>query len=237
MKINCLIIDDEPAAIRVVEGYLEKFDQFVVKGKCKTAFEAINQIESEHIDVIFLDINMPGLSGIQLIKSLRKPPKVVITTAYRDYAVESFDLDVIDYLHKPFSFERFYKAIQKVDELFTWKNRVKSENDDKHNNVDSFIFIKADKKYYKIEYNKLLFIESMGDYCKFITLDEVFVSYMTLKKLVDILPDYFLRIHKSFIINYNKVDIIEGNTIKILKNELPIGYSYKADFQKKLEEH
>ena len=235
MEIKCLIIDDEPAAIRVVVNFLEKLSNFKIVGKCKSAFEAITMLNKNNIDLLFLDINMPGMSGMDLLKTLRNPPVVIITTAYREYAVESFELEVIDYLHKPFSFDRFFKAAQRAEEkLLLSKNNVSNEKLGLVSNKD-YIFIKADKKHYKIKFIELLFIESMGDYCKFITKEKAYLSYITLKKLIEILPNNFVRVHKSFIVQFDKIDMVEGNTIKIHSSEIPIGYSYRKDFLKYME--
>ncbi|NOZ48227.1 MAG: response regulator transcription factor [Chlorobi bacterium] len=234
MEIKCLIIDDEPAAIRVIEGFLKNLTNFKLTGKCKSAFEAIKLLNSNKIDLLFLDINMPGLSGIDFLKSLRNPPLVIITTAYREYAVESFELEVIDYLHKPFSFDRFFKAVQRVEERLQ-KNNIVPDNKPPLQNTKGHIFIKADKKHYNIKLNELLFIESMGDYCKFITKNKTYISYITLKKLLEQLPGSFVRVHKSFIIQFDKIEMIEGNRIKIGNTIIPIGYSYKKDIIKQLE--
>jgi len=226
MKIKCLIVDDEPAAIRVVENYLQELEHIEITGKCNSAIEAIQFLLDKTIDLIFLDINMPGLTGIEFLKALRYPPIVVITTAYREYAVESFDLEVIDYLHKPYSFDRFYRAVQRVEEKLKLRNKnipeLKSEPERK-----DYIFIKSEKKHHKIKFANLLFIEAMGDYCKFITTEKNVLSYMTLKKINEILPDNFVRIHKSFIVQTEKIDQIEGNTIKIGDYKIPVGFSYR----------
>ncbi len=236
MEIKCLIIDDEPAAIRVVASFLEKLSNFKIAGKCKSAFEAITMLNNNNIDLLFLDINMPGMSGMDLLKMLRNPPVVIITTAYREYAVESFELEVIDYLHKPFSFDRFFKAAQRAQEkLVSYKDAKNNENSDLSQEKD-FLFIKSDKKHYKIKFDELLFIESMGDYCKFITKQKTYLSYITLKKLLDVLPNTFIRVHKSYIVQLNKIIMVEGNTIKIHSSEIPIGYSYRKDFLKYLED-
>ena len=233
MDITCLIVDDEPAAIRVVENYLEKMSYINISGKCKSAFEAIQFLNDNTVDLLFLDINMPGLSGIEFLKSLRNPPLVIITTAYREYAVESFDLEVIDYLHKPFSFDRFYRAVQRAEETLKLRNSNTDETQSKTEDKD-IIFIKSDKKYLKIKYADLLYIESMGDYCKIITNEARYLSYLTLKKLIEILPDNFIRVHKSFIVQIDKIEQVEGNIITISKSKIPIGFSYKNEVNKLL---
>ena len=233
MEIKYLIIDDEPAAIRVVESYTKDLNNFKLIGKCKSAFDAINILKENEVDLIFLDINMPRLSGLDFLKSLRNPPVVIITTAYREYAVESYELEVLDYLHKPFSFERFYKAIQRVEEKF---QDVKIDTIIEKPHAKDHLFIKTDKKHYKIYFKDLLYIESMGDYCKFITTDKTHLSYITLKKLIELLPENFVRVHKSYIVQFNKIDMVEGNMINISKQTIPIGYSYKKDVLKLLDD-
>lgn len=230
MKIKCIIVDDEPAASRIIESFLANFKNFEIVANCKTAFEAAEILNHNQVDLIFLDINMPGLSGIDFLKSIKNPPIVIITTAYRDYAVESFELEVLDYLHKPISMERFYKSIQRVQEYLKRENSLLEKV---HNpNESNFIFIHADKKHYKINLDTLLYIESVGDYCKFITNEQAIISYSTLKNLEVELPSHFLRVHKSFIVHFDKIDVIEGNTIRIEKYEIPIGYSYRNKIQK-----
>jgi len=233
MEINCLIIDDEPAATRVVESYLKKLPSFKLVEKCKSAFEAIKVLQSTKIDVMFLDINMPGLSGLDFLKSLRNPPVVIIITAYREYALESYELEVIDYLHKPFSFDRFFKATQRVEDKFI--HSVKTQTQEITSSKKEFLFIKSDKKHFKIVLDDLLYIESMGDYCKFITSDKTFTSYITLKKILESLPNSFVRCHKSFIVQFNKIKVVEGNTIKISTHKIPIGSSYKKSILNLLE--
>lgn len=235
MEIKCLIVDDEPAAIRVIENYLQQLKHLKVVGKCNSAFEAIEFLTNNKIDLMFLDINMPGFSGIELLKSLRNPPLVVVTTACREYAVESFDLEVIDYLHKPYSFDRFFRAIQRVEEKLE-SIRKPSAHDKVKTEEKDHIFIKSEKKHHKIQFKDLLFIEAMGDYCKIITSDNTYLSYLTLKKLVKMLPDNFIRVHKSFIVQTNKIEQIEGNMIRIDKQKIPVGFSYREVIAKLLHE-
>lgn len=227
MEIRSLIVDDEPAAIRVVENYLEKLDDIKIVGKCNSAFEAIQFLTNNKIDLMFLDINMPGFSGIELLHSLRHPPVVIVTTAYREYAVESFDLEVIDYLHKPFSFDRFFRAIQRVDEKLKLQHQALIAQGKFETTAKDHIFIKSEKKHHKIQFSDLLLIEAMGDYCKIITTKTTHISYLTLKKLDEILPDNFIRVHKSFIVQVDKIDQIEGNTITIEEQRIPVGFSYR----------
>jgi DNA-binding LytR/AlgR family response regulator len=226
MEISCLIVDDEPAAIRVVENYLQNLQHIKIEGTCNSAIEAIQFLSDNKVDLIFLDINMPGLSGIEFLKALRHPPVIVVTTAYREYAVESFELEVLDYLHKPFSFERFLRALQRVEETLKFRRAIDNVNISADGSKDH-IFIKSDKKYQKIRFADLLFIEAMGDYCKIITTETTILSYLSLKKLDEMLPENFVRIHKSFIVQTDKIEQIEGNSLKIGDHRIPVGFSYR----------
>ena len=175
---------------------------------------------------------MPKMSGLTFLKTLSKKPAVIITTAFREYALEGFELDVVDYLKKPFSFERFFKAVNKAIESVKAKSTfvVKAENLDVNVSRD-FIFIKEEKATYKVDMNDIYFIESVGDYNKIYTKDKVYLTYQTLKKLQDLLPaDQFPRVHKSYIISLNKLEKIIGNHIKIMDQDVPIGQTYRKSF-------
>lgn len=213
--IKCLIIDDEPLARDVLESYVMESQELQLIASCKDALEAAELMKKEKIDLLFLDINMPKLSGINFYKTLVHKPKVIFTTAYPDYAVEGFELDAVDYLLKPFSFERFKKSIAKVT--------VDNQKD------ASFIMLKADKKTHKIDYESITHFESIGDYVKvFLTTGKVLIVSETLKKLESELPGSdFLRIHKSFIISISKLEFIEGNQMQLEGIKIPIGQSYR----------
>jgi len=231
MNINCLIIDDEPAAIRVIEKFLNEFTGFTIVEKCKSAFQAIEIIKSQKIDLMFLDINMPGISGLELIKAIDNPPLTIITTAYREYALESFELRVLDYLHKPFSLERFTKAIARANEYFIKEKLAISSGDFNINNITNFFFIKSDSILHKVNFNGILYVESVGDYCKIVLQNKSIVSHITLKKTLSLLPDQFMRIHKSYIINIDHIISITGNEVKVGNETIPIGYTYKKQLQ------
>ncbi|MBI9034224.1 MAG: response regulator transcription factor [Bacteroidales bacterium] len=238
MQIKCLIVDDEPLAQRVVEKYMADLPELVLVKKCNDAIEARDVLFSEEIDLMFLDINMPKLTGLTFLKTLKNPPLVIITTAYREYALEGFELDVVDYLNKPFSFERFLNAINKVTDRIQsrQKQKVKIPAESPQMSIaqaeEAFIFVKSDKITYKVDHKDILYIESVGDYVKIITDDKSILSYQSLKKLEEILPaKYFPRIHKSFIISVSRIDSIEGNQIKIKDITIPIGRNYKQHFQ------
>lgn len=233
-KIRCLIIDDEPLAQRVIEKYAEDIPTIEVLGKCNNAFEAMQALNDNDIDLIFLDINMPKLSGINFLKTLKKPPLTIITTAYSEYALEGYELDVLDYLKKPFSFERFLKAIQKAQERLKEhsKETVVHEIHSSKSDEESFIFVKSNKKTYKVNISDVFYIEALGDYIKIHTSDNMIVTYQSMKKVEALLPsNQFVRIHKSYIVAINKIKTIEGNMVEIKSEKLPIGSNYKQDFQ------
>ncbi len=236
MKIRCLIIDDEPLAQRVIERYAENLPFLEIVCKCNNAVEAIEMLHDHSIDLIFLDINMPKLSGLDFLKSLKNPPLVIITTAYADYAIQGYELDVIDYLMKPFSFERFYKAIQKTEEFLKSKEILPSLSKEAEKSEGGYIFIKSSKKTYKVDLNEILYIEALGDYVKIFTPGKMIVSYQSLKNIEHLLPaNQFPRIHKSFVISLSKIEMIEGNQVKIKEKMIPIGTNFKVDFERLLK--
>lgn len=232
MKIKCLIVDDEPLAINVIKRHLKGFDDFEVVACCNDAMEAFQILKSKaKIQLMFLDINMPELSGIDFIKSLDAKPLVVITTAYREYAVESFELDVFDYLVKPIALPRFIKTIDKVTEHYRALNpagiKVKGEND--------FIFIKVDKKIVKVFFADILYIESLKDYVRVVTQYENLITHHNLRSITKALPsDKFLRIHRSYTIALDKIKSLEGNNVEVQDKKLPIGRNYQKKIKKKI---
>ena len=232
MKIRCLIIDDEPLAHRVIERFAEKISFIEIVCKCNNAVEAIEVLHNETIDLVFLDINMPKLTGIEFLKSLKTPPLVIITTAYTSFAVQSYELDVVDFLMKPFSFDRFFKAIRKAETILENKE-IPRERHESENLTDDFIFIKSGKKTYKISRRDILYIEALGDYVKIFLPDKMIVSYQSLKNIEKLLsPKQFPRIHKSYIISLSKVELIEGNQVKIRDKKIPIGTNFKTEFDR-----
>jgi len=231
MNIKCLIIDDEPLAQRVIERYSEQVSHFEIVCKCNNAIEAFEILHNQWIDIIFLDINMPKLTGVEFLKSLKNPPAVIITTAYAEYAVQGFELDVVDYLMKPFSFERFLKAVQKAEGILGNRRTTNQINESEFTGED-FIFIKSSKKTFKIHRKEILYIEALGDYVKIYLQDKMIVSYQSLKNIENLLsPKQFPRIHKSYIISLAKIEVIEGNHVKIKDKMIPVGTNFKADFE------
>lgn len=233
MKIRCLIIDDEPLAQRVVERYIENLPFLEIAGKCNNAVEAIDFLHEKEADLIFLDINMPKLSGIDFLKTLKKPPLVIVTTAYAEYAIQGYELDVVDYLMKPFAFDRFYKAIQKAEEILKGRENIHHEAREPEKQEENFLFIKSSKKTFKVNLDEILYIEALGDYVKIYITDKMIVSYQSLKNIEALLPaKRFPRVHKSFIIALSRIEMIEGNQVKIRERMIPVGTNYKAEFEK-----
>lgn len=215
--IGCLIVDDEPSAQEVLKQYIADTPQLFLKGCCDDALSASEFIANNTVDLLFLDVNMPKLSGISFLKTYDNTPPVILTTAYDDYALEGYELDVIDYLLKPFSFERFIKAVQKVD--------TRIHPTDRENTVLTF---KADKKTYRISLADIYYIESAGDYVTIHTPDQRLTSLETMKNLeAKLPPEQFIRVHKSYIIALPKVEYLEGNSIKIGDGFIPIGTTYR----------
>lgn len=229
MEIKALIVDDEPLAQNVIRQYAAKIPGLVIAGACNDAICAHQFLAANPIDILFLDINMPKLSGISFLKNLKNPPLVIFTTAYSEYALEGFELNAIDYLKKPFSFERFSKAYFRAEELLALKRQ--SENPQPAVKKPDYIFIKADKKSTKVNFDDILFIEGLGDYIKIQLENKKIISNLTMKKILDLLPENkFYRIHKSFIVSLEKIENIEGNSVKVRNQRLPVGNSYRQDF-------
>ena len=226
MKIKCIIIDDEPLAIKVIESHLKEFQNFEIAGTFNNPISALPLIEEENIDAIFLDINMSKMNGLEFLKSVELKTNIVITTAYREYAVESFDLNVLDYLVKPIPFNRFLKSINKITQKLGQQKGGKSETADSN---DSYIFLKVDKKLVKINYEDILYLESLKDYIKVFTSIGDYLVHKSLASLTKELPqEKFLRIHRSYTIAINKVNSVEGNSIEIGTKRIPIGRKYLA---------
>ena len=232
-QISCLIIDDEPIAREIIQNYCKQLPVLQVKGSCGNALEARRIIQSGQIDLIFLDINMPVLDGMAFLKTLKKLPEVIFTTAYREYAVEAFDLAACDYLLKPFSLDRFIVAVDKALEKI--KGRQEHEIDSSETGNEDFLFIRADGKIYKIFHKDLLYAEANGNYTKIVTPGRTLMVTMTFTSFESMLPTTaFIRIHRSYIINKSSITHIEGNYLLINNTELPIGSNYKTEFLKKI---
>jgi DNA-binding LytR/AlgR family response regulator len=229
MEIKGLIIDDEPLARNVIQEYAKKIPSLTIVGECEDAICAHQLLQNEQVDLMFLDINMPKLTGIEFLKTLKNPPLVIFTTAYSEYALDGFELNIVDYLKKPFSFERFCKAYFRAEELLLLKQSVlKPEVTEKQND---FLFVKSDKKTIKVNISEICYIEGLGDYIKLYMTDKKLVTNLSMKKIENLLPvNQFYRIHKSFIISLDKIESIEGNMVKINNTKLPVGNSYRQNF-------
>jgi two-component system LytT family response regulator len=233
MKIKCVLIDDEPLAIKVLQNYFTNFTDFEVVATFNNSLEALDFINNTPVDAVFLDINMPMMTGFELISLIENKTKVIITTAFREFAAESYDLDVLDYLVKPIPLPRFIKCINKITTEFNLKNNIKVET----TKGDSHIFIKVDKKMMKINIEEILFVEGMKEYIKVVTPDKTYITHKSLTSLSEELPaDRFLRIHKSYVIALNKVKSIEGNRIQIQSYTIPIGRNYSKEVKNKILE-
>ena len=227
-QLKCLIIDDEPLAQNVIENYLESFSFIRLIAKCDNALIALEWIKKQKIDLIFLDVSMPFISGIDFIRTLRNPPAIILTTAHKEFAIESYELNVLDYLLKPISFERFLKAINKLN--IDTSEIVKPGIIDTKN--DSFIYVKSEKKNVKILLKDILFIESLKDYIKIHTIDKTIATQVPISTIEQRLPDNFLRIHRSFIVAKDKITAYTQHDLEIGKFQIPIGRNYKAIVQK-----
>jgi DNA-binding LytR/AlgR family response regulator len=223
-SLQCIIADDEPIARQILENYITEIPNLEILASCKNAFEVMEVLQDKNADILFLDINMPKLSGLSLLKTMPQRPNVIITTAYPEYAIEGFELSVIDYLLKPFSLERFLQAVLKVQ----GKTIVQNEKVIfKEGDSSKFIFVKSDKKLIKLNLDEINHIEAYGNYIKIFT-DKMILTPQTLSNFLEKLPDNFLRIHKSFIINFDKLKFIDGNQIVLINQiKLPIGKSYR----------
>jgi DNA-binding LytR/AlgR family response regulator len=237
MKIRAMIVDDEPHAIELIQSYLQNFTDIEITAKCGDGIQAFQTLQQKKIDLIFLDIKMPGLNGTDLLKSLKNPPKVIFTTAYHDYAVEGFELNALDYLLKPVPFDRFLKAMDKVYEHFgvSKRNASLSESDSLRNK-DIFLYLKIDRKMVKVDVKDILWIESLKDYIKVVLKDRVHISKQKISILEELLPDEdFLRIHRSFIVSIAMIESFNSQIIEVSGKELPIGRNYRNDCQRRLK--
>lgn len=238
MTIKCLIVDDEQLARKLLEGYVEKIPGLVNIKSCKNPLEAINILQNEDIELMFLDIQMPDLSGIDFLKTLKKKPLVIFTTAYKEYALEGYELDVIDYMLKPISFERFLQGVNKAAEQLKLKALALSGqpvvHDGQEKSSKEHIQLHADHKLYNVRYDDIMYIEGLKEYVSFFTTEKKIIVLKSLKELEESLPDQFMRIHKSYIINTNMVTAISGNLVEINDKKIPIGKMYIQQARERL---
>jgi len=225
MKTKCLIIDDEPLAIQVIQAHLEQFSDIELITTFENPVNAFDLLKNEDIDLIFLDIEMPLLSGIDFIKSLSNPPKIILTTAYRNYAIEGYELDIVDYLLKPISFSRFFKAINKYKRI---TNRSYSELPTSTEKISNdHLYVNSNKKFIKINFDEILYVESIKDYIRIHLFNKSVVTKDAISNFEKKLPTIFLRTHRSYIVNTTKITAFTKLDVEIEQREIPISASYK----------
>ncbi len=230
MTFSCIIVDDEPLAQSVIESYLKNVPNLELKGKFDNAIEALTFINSTDIDLMFLDINMPELSGMDLLKTMTKRPEVILTTAYSEYAIESYELGVSDYLLKPISLPRFLKAVTKVIDSLTKERNYNEGGGEK----PRFVFIKVDGINLKLMLEDIRYIEAYGNYLKIFTDEKMYLITDTMINFMKQLDEDFVRVHKSYIIPLSRIEKMIGNRIHIGEDQIPIGNTYKADLKGKI---
>lgn len=228
--MNCIALDDEPLALDIIEAYVKKHPELNLIARCNNAEEASKVLNSQHIDLMFLDIQMPGVTGLNFIRSLKNKPLFMFTTAYSEYAIDGFELDAIDYLLKPIAYDRFEKAIEKAKEYYTIKNNSGLTESDLEND---FIFVKANQQLIKLAYGEILYVEAFADYVKIFLNDRKIVTLQTMKKMEAKLPsDIFSRVHRSFIVNRKAVQSFSTSVCEVNGEKIPVGKNYKNDFIK-----
>jgi DNA-binding LytR/AlgR family response regulator len=221
--IKCIIVEDEVLAQNVIQSHLQKVDRFELVGICNNALEAKDVLNKQEVDLIFLDIQLPGMTGLNFLRTLTNPPLVVLTTAYAEYALESYEFNVIDYLLKPISFDRFSKTVNKIVE-----GRLFTQPKEKDNHSNDHIFIKSNSKFFKVNFSEVIYIESMKDYLKIHTGEYKLVTHQTMNDMEKILPaKQFIRIHKSYMVAVARIKTIYGNSVEMENATIPIGINYK----------
>jgi len=230
--IQCLVVDDEPPAREVLKHFISELPQLQLAGECSNAVQVISFLQQQPVDLMFLDIHMPQLKGIELLKILKHPPKVIITTAYSDYALEGYELDVVDYLLKPIPFDRFLKAVQKVVHT---NAPAPAPMPEVQKAQEGFVYLRIDRKMVKVVLRDILYIESMKDYAKVVTIGGTLVTRQSMSALQAMLPDrQFLRTHRSFIVALPKIKSFTHEIIEVDKAEIPIGKLFRSSVMKVL---
>ena len=235
MKLRCLLIDDEPPALKVLASYISAVNGLEIAGQCRNAIEALDVLHQKAVDVIFLDIKMPRLLGTDFLRNLSHPPKVIFVTAYREYAVDGFELDAVDYLVKPVSFERFFKAITKLNRLMGRETSVMAVNDAP--DPGSFVYLKVDRDMKKVFINDILYIESWKDYVKiFLTGGKSLLAKQSISAMENLLSEHkFVRVHRSFMVSLDKISGYNGLSVQLSEQEIPIGRLYKQAVMERLQ--
>ena len=233
MTYTCYIIDDEPIAIEIIESYLQRLDDFVVAGTFTNPVKAFEALQQRRVDLIFLDIQMPGLTGLEFLQSLRDKPEVILTTAYREFALEGFELDVADYLLKPVSFDRFLKAIGKFHTRIRRAEVAETPVVQAFDNEAPHLFVRADRKNVKVLLDDILYVESLKDYVRIATPQGKITTKDTITHFEEVLPaDRFLRVHRSFIVARDKITAHSNDGLDIGKTPIPVGRMYKLAVEK-----
>jgi DNA-binding LytR/AlgR family response regulator len=228
--MKCIIVDDEPIALEGMAEYVLRIPFLKLIGKYRNAFDAMEVITDQTIDLVFLDINMPELSGIEMINSLKTPPMVIFTTAYSNYAVKGFELNAIDYLLKPITFNKVLKASQKAYTYFKLSNEEDKDLEDSH-----FIYIKVDRRLVKVNISDIVYVQGLKDYINIFTVEQKYTTYSSLKKIVEVLPQQeFIQVHKSYVVGVKSIDVIDGKSIEMGKQKIPIGRVYKSQLYEKV---
>lgn len=230
-KLRCIIVDDEPVARKILQEFTEQVPYLELAGKFENALKAEAFLQSNRVDIMFLDIEMPKLTGLQYLKASQVQPLVILTTAFPQYALEGYELDIIDYLLKPFAFSRFLKAVQKAKDFVEMKNAVLPAN------TASYIFVRSEKRIEKIELADILYIESLGNYVTICTEHKKIIAYLTLKSIENQLPPAeFIKIHQSFIVSLSRINAIDGNQVILKTKELPISRNYRDNVMQVVEQ-
>jgi len=233
MNIKCVIVDDEPLAVEILEAYIEKVSYLQLVASFNNGIDALQYLKSNNVDLLLLDIQMPELTGFQLMGILDNPPLVIFTTAYDQYAIKSYELEAVDYLLKPIDFGRFLKAVEKVYRRKESGLAVAETHVESHQAKDPFIFIKTEHRIQRIEKSGILYIEGMKNYLRVIACSGKYMTIMSFKNMEELLPGpQFIRVHKSFIVAFDKVDSIERGRIRIGKEYIPIGDKYRKDVER-----
>ena len=235
MKIKCLLVDDEPPAVDLMTTYIERVGDLEIVGRCNNAIEAFGFLQKTKVDLLLLDIQMPKMTGLDLIRSLHDRPKIIVITAYREFAADGFDLDVLDYIVKPVSFERFLKAIAKYNQ-YTLLRQTEAPEQAPDAFEKAYMYFKVNKQVKKVFLKDIIYIESIRDYVKIVTTDKPVITYQRLSYMEEKLPENkFLRIHKSYIIAIDRISGYNNDLISIEGYELPLGRSYKQGFLKMVD--
>lgn len=233
MNYNCIIVDDDPASIKVIEQLVQQNQQLTLIGNAKDAMEAMAYLQNNQIDIVLLDIEMPGMSGLDFINTLREKPEIILVTSQKDYAIQAFEYEVTDYLLKPVSFQRFLKAINRAAANITQK--YQSETNNHQQESSSTIFVKEKNQFSRLDKDEILFVEAYGDYVNIYTSNQKYTIHSTMKNMEKKLDDNnFMRVHRSYIVNLDKIETFDETLVFIQRNMIPIGGSFKDKLIKRL---